>query len=171
MDCAAIEVDQLPGGQVAAVALHAHAALGLAGQHGADLDPLDAGGLDFRCQVFGDFLVDAYDRLTRERILYVLERHASDDTVAERLDDLPALDDRGDVDPVERVAVDQRDDDILGDVDQPAGQVSGVRRLQRRVGQPFSGAVSRDEVLKHSQPLAEVGCDRGFHDLARRLGH
>ena len=39
---------QAPGGQHPPVALAAHAPPGLAGQHGADLDPLVAGVLDAR---------------------------------------------------------------------------------------------------------------------------
>ena len=38
------DVDELAGGQRAAVALGAGAGLGVAGQHGADLDLLDTGG-------------------------------------------------------------------------------------------------------------------------------
>jgi uncharacterized protein YndB with AHSA1/START domain len=39
------------------------------------------------------------------------------------------------------------DDHVLGDVDQPAGQVAAVGRLQRRVRQALARAVGRDEVL------------------------
>ena len=50
--------DEASGGQIAAVARDADAALGFAGQHRADLDALDTGRLNGRCQFFGDFLVD-----------------------------------------------------------------------------------------------------------------
>src|ERR1035441_4453427 len=52
---------QAAGGQVAAVAGHANAALGFAGEHRANLDALDTGRLNCRRQVFGDLLVDAHD--------------------------------------------------------------------------------------------------------------
>jgi hypothetical protein len=52
-------LDQTAGGQVAAVAGDANAALRFAGQHGADLDALDAGRLNRRGEFFGDLLIDA----------------------------------------------------------------------------------------------------------------
>ena len=76
-----------------------------------------------------------------------------------------------DADAVERAAVVLGDDGVLRHVDEPAGQVAGVRRLERGVGQALAGAVRRDEVLEHGQPFAEVRRDRGLDDLARRLGH
>ena len=49
---------QTAGGQVAAVAELADAALRFAGQHRADLDALDTGRLNRAGQIFGDFLVE-----------------------------------------------------------------------------------------------------------------
>ena len=70
------------------------------------------------------------------------------------------------------------DDDVLGHVHQAARQVAGVGGLERRVGQTLAGAVRRDEVLEHGQPLAEVRDDGLLDDLADaagdlllRLGH
>ena len=165
------QVHHLAGRQVAPVALDADAALGLAGQHRADLDLLDAGRLDFGREVFADLLVDADDDLSRQRVLDVLERDAAHDAVAQRLDDLAALDDGRDVDAVQRVAVVDRDDHVLRHVDQAAREVAGVGRLQRRVGQSLARAVRRDEVLQHGEPLAEVRRDGRLDDLAGRLGH
>ena len=70
-----------------------------------------------------------------------------------------------------RAAILLGDDAVLRHVDQTAGQIAGVRRLQRGVGQTLAGAVGRVEVLEHRQPLLEVGDDRRLDDLARRLGH
>jgi hypothetical protein len=64
-----------------------------------------------------------------------------------------------------------RDDAILRDVDQTAGQVTRVRRLQRRVGQTLAGAVRRVEVLENGQAFLEVRDDRRLDDFTRRLGH
>ncbi len=44
-------------------------------------------------------------------------------------------------DAVKGVAIFFHDDDIVGHVDQLAGQVTGVRRLQRGIGQTLAGAV------------------------------
>ena len=75
---------QPSGRQVAAVARHADAALGFAGQHRADLDALDTGRLNRRRQFFGDLLVDVDDDVAFV-ILLIFERHAAHDAVAQRL--------------------------------------------------------------------------------------
>ena len=77
-----------------------------------------------------------------------LERDAADDAVAQRLDDLAALDDGPRLDAVERAAVVLVDDHVLRHVDETAGQVARVGGLQRRVGQTLARAVRRDEVLR-----------------------
>ena len=62
-------------------------------------------------------------------------------------------------------------DHFLRDVHQPAGQVAGVGRPQRRIRESLPGAVRRDEVLQDGQTLAEVGLDRPGDDLALRVGN
>ena len=76
-----------------------------------------------------------------------------------------------DIQAVERSAIRFGHDHVLGDVDQTAGQVTGVRRLESGIGQTFTSAVGRDEVLKNRQTFAEVRDDRSFDDFAGRLGH
>ena len=63
------------------------------------------------------------------------------------------------------------DDDVLRDVDQTPRQVARVRRSDGGVGQTLSGAVGREEVLQHREPLAEARTDRQLDDAARRVGH
>src|SRR5262249_33314769 len=112
------ELDQLAGGEVAAVAPRAHAAARRAREHRGDLHLLDARVLNLRREVFGDLVVDLDDRLARERVDDLLERHAADDAVAQRLDDLARLDDGPRLDAVERAAVRLADDHVLRDVDE-----------------------------------------------------
>ena len=119
-------LDQPAGGQVAAVAELADAALRFAGQHGADLDALDAGGLNGAGQVLGDLLVDADDHVAFV-IELVFERHAADDAVAQRLDDFARFDDRLDVDAVGGAAIGFGDDDVLGHVAPGGGSGSRNR--------------------------------------------
>src|ERR1017187_10317834 len=162
--------DQASGGEVAAVAGDAHAALGFAGEHRADLDALDAGCLNGGRQVFGDFLVDAHDDVAFV-ILLIFERHAAHDAVAQRLDDFAGFDDRLHVDAFGGAAVVLADDHVLRHVHQTAGEIAGIGRLQRGVGQTLTGAVRGDEVLQHVEAFAVVRGDGGFNDLARGLGH
>src|SRR5690606_616003 len=52
-----------------------------------------------------------------------------------------------------RAAVLLADDDVLRDVHQTAGQVTGVGGTQRRVRQTLTGTVRGDEVLQYGQTL------------------
>ena len=177
IDCAAMtphglaDLDHLARGEHAAVAEAADAALGLAGQNRADLDPLDTGLLDERGEILGDLVADPQDLLLRERVVDVFLGHAADDAVAQGLERVAAFHDRGDRDAVRGAAVLLDHDDVLSHVDEPARQVAGVGRLQRRVGETLAGAVRRDEVLEDREALAEVRRDGRLDDLARRLGH
>jgi hypothetical protein len=121
--------------------------------------------------LLGDLLARADENLARVRVEDVVDRDAAQDAVTQLLDDLAALDQGAQLDAVDGAAVVLGDDAVLRHVDEPAGEVPGVRRLERGVRQTLAGAVRRDEVLEHRQPLAEVGGDRRLDDLARRLGH
>ena len=145
--------------------------LGLAGQHGPDLHLLDTGRLDIGRQGFRYLLVHSKDGFPGERVFDVFQRDSSNDTVAQRLDDFPALDDGGHIDAVERIAVHRGDDDILRHIDQPSRQIARIGGLERRIRQPFACAVRGNEVLQHRQSFTEIGRDRRFDDFARRLGH
>jgi len=68
MDCAAMtrrlaHLHHLAGAEVTAIAEDADAALGLAGEDRANLDALDARGLNGGGEFFGDLLVDLDDGL------------------------------------------------------------------------------------------------------------
>src|ERR1035441_2097885 len=154
-----------------AVALAADAAARLAREDRANLDALDARLLDLAGELLGDRVVRRDEGFVARRVENVFLDDAAHDAVAERLEDLAALDDRGHGDAVDRLAVFLRDDDVLGDIDEAAREIAGVGRLERRVGETLAGAVRRDEVLEDGEALAEVGDDGLLHDLARGLGH
>ena len=63
------------------------------------------------------------------------------------------------------------DHHVLRDVGQLTGEITRVGRLECRIGQTLAGTVRRAEVLEHGQTFAEVGLDRRFDNLTRRLGH
>ena len=145
-------LDHAAGGQVAAVAFRADALLRFAGQHRTDLHLLNREALDEVGEVFGDLVAGAEDLLAGERIVDVVDRGTAEDALAERLDDLVLVLDRGGDQAAQRAAVFLGDDDVVGDVHQAAGQVTGVRRLEGGVGQTLTGAVRGDEVLEHGHP-------------------
>jgi hypothetical protein len=96
---------------------------------------------------------------------------ATENAVAQRLDDFARILELRDADTVERPAVELRNDGVLRDVDQAAREIAGIGRLQRRVREAFACAVRRDEVLEHREPLTEVRRDGILDDLAGRFGH
>ena len=90
---------------------------------------------------------------------------------AERDHDVAAIDHGAHLDAARGAAVFGGDDAVLRHVDQTAGQVAGVRGLQRGVGETLARAVGRVEVLEHREAFLEVRDDRRLDDLARGLGH
>src|SRR5439155_10236417 len=141
------QLDRPAGGEVPPVALDAYAPARFAGEHRSDLDLLEPRRLDLTGDVFIDLLVPPDDQVAGERIVDVLHRHAADEAVAQRLDDLAPFDDRGDVDPLDGLAVVLGDDHVLRHVHQAPGEVARVGRLEGRVGEPLAGPVRGDEVL------------------------
>ena len=87
------------------------------------------------------------------RILDVLGGDVADDTLGQRLDDVLAFLQRADLETLDRSAILFGDRHVLRDVDETTRQVTGVRRLERGVGQTLTSAVRRDEVLEHATDL------------------
>src|SRR5438445_667402 len=85
------QLGQAAGAEVAAVAEHADAALGVAGEPGADAHALEARVLDLLRCLLDDLVVGLHDDLARQRIAHVFRGHAAEDAVPERLDDVAAL--------------------------------------------------------------------------------
>ncbi len=164
------ELDHAAGTKIAPVAQRANAASRFAGQHRADLHPLDTRALNCRSNIFIDALVHIHNDVAVV-VLDALQRNTADYTVAKLFDDLARLDDRSDVDAFHRAAVVLGHDNVLRHVDQAPRQVAGVGCLQRCIGKALACAVRRDEVLEHGQPFAEVRRDGRLNDFARRLGH
>src|SRR6201990_2602088 len=164
-------VDRGAAGQVAAVALAADAVDEFAGQRRADLYFLDAGLVE-RLDV-GLFHQRAAldDHLVGGGIAHVIAGRAAQDARGERSHHRAGIDDGAHLDAELGAAVVLRDDAVLRDVDQTAGQVAGVRGLQRGVREALAGAVGRVEVFENRQSLLEVGDDRRLDDLARGLRH
>src|SRR6202140_6012761 len=106
------EVDQASRSQVASITHHANAALRFASEHRANLYPLDASSLNRPCQIFRDLVIDINDDLTLV-VFNLLKRHTTDDTIAQRFDNLARFDDAGDENSVDRAAIVFADDHVL----------------------------------------------------------
>src|ERR1035441_8764636 len=159
-------------GQVAAIAIDAHAALAFAGQHRTDLDLLDVRVVDEPGLDFVDLLVRLSEQFLRLlRIRDVVARKPAHEAVAQ-LDHLVfAFVDGLDPNAVGRAAIVLANNHVLRHIHQFAGHVTRVGGLEGGVGQTLAGAVGRDEVLEHRKSLTEVGENRFLDDVAGRLGH
>ena len=79
--------------------------------------------------------------------------------MAQRDNDVTGVNDRAGSNEVLAAAIRLGDDGVLRHVDETAGEVARVGRLQGRVGEALAGAVRGDEVLLGVQTLAEVSRD------------
>ncbi len=167
------QLDARAGGQVAAVAVHADAVLAFAGEHRADLDALDAGGVDGLGLDLVDLLVGRDQEFLRARADSTMSSQAiaADEALAELDDFVFAFVDGLHPDAVGGAAILLADDHVLGHVHQLAGHVAGVGGLEGGVGQTLAGAVGGDEVFEHGEAFAEVGENRLLDDVAGGLGH
>ena len=95
----------------------------------------------------------------------------AEDAVAQRFNDFATRHDGLHHQAFQRAAIVFGHHQILGHVDQATRQVTRVRGLQRRVGQPLTGAVRRDEVLQNVETFAEVRGNRRLDDRAVRFRH
>src|SRR5262249_3667305 len=88
------DVDGRAAGQVAAVALAADAGLGVAGQHRTDAELLDTGLVDLLDLDLVDQLARLGDDRAVQRVDHVVERGAPEHALAQRLNDVAAIDHR-----------------------------------------------------------------------------
>ena len=165
------DIDLGPTGEVTPVAGGTDTGARIAGQHRPYLYHFHVGQFDRRDRILVNHPAGGHDDRTGGRVDHVLGGRAAEHPLAERRDHFAPIDHRTDGDAVDGAAVDHEDDAVLSDVDQTSGQVTGVRGLQRRIGEALTGAVGGVEVLQHRQPFLEVRDDRRLDDLAGRLGH
>ena len=168
---------ELAGREERAVALAAHARLGLALEHRADGDREAVGevvtelGHDLAEPRHLDLLALRGDerlaRLARgERLVDVLRDDPAGDGLVEAL-----RQEERQLDVLLRLAVLLADDHVLRDVDETPREVARVGGAESRVGETLAGAVGRDEVLEHREAFHEVRLDRPLDDLALRIRH
>ena len=135
-------VHQMSACKVAAVALCAHAAFGLAGQCGTNGHGAHARLLDLSC----DFLV--HDGIFGEENLqriggvsHFMQQGTAHNTLAQGQLDLIAFHERAHLDAVGCLAIVHGHNHVLHHVHQTAGEITGVCRLQGGVSQTFTRAV------------------------------
>ena len=160
-------------GKVAAVALDADAMSGIAGQSGTDQHALDAAFVDEIDHSRSEFFTGGDDEtaVVVSGVTDILSGETAEDTVFERQDNFVTFDDGAGPDTAGGSAVFFAADDVLSDVHQTAGHVTGVSRFQSGVSQTLTGTVGGDEVFQHGQTFTEVGDNGPFDNVAGGLGH
>ena len=164
-------------GEVAAVAFRANALLRFAGEYGTDLDAFDGRLLNLLCFLLADLFARTNNDFSGDGVNDVVHGDASEDALVKRGDDVFVVLQLGADETAQGAAVFFIDDDVVRDVDESAGEVSGVGRLEGGVSQTFSCTVGGNEVLQHGKSLFEVREDWVFDDLSAitaaflRFGH
>src|SRR5215211_4632703 len=126
---------------------------------------LAPGGKEARC----DILACGGDDLSRLRVHQIPGQEAGGDRIVGVA--AAAFQVEWKIDVAVRAAVLVVHHDILGDVDEAAGQVAGVGGTQGRVGLALPRAVGRGEVLQHREALHEVALHGLLDDLTLRVRH
>ena len=150
------DIDRCAARQIAPVAGRADAVFAFACQYRTDFDLFDAGFFNFVHVVFVNQLAFRNQNFAVFRIEDVFLRRTAEDALADGGDNVAAVNDRTDDNAAFGAAVGFGNDDVLRHVNQTAGQVTGVRGLQRRIGQTFARTVRRAEVLGHRQAFFKV---------------
>src|SRR4029450_93687 len=155
-DCFA-QLHELARRKIAAIAHRANAATTLACKHRTNFQALYADSLKLRRDFLIDELVCLDDfLLLLDRVCDGLTTDATNNALAKGDNLLIALTKGAHDNPIYRPAILFVDDDVLCRVHKFAGKITRVRRFKRRVRKTLARSVSRNEVLEHGQPLAEV---------------
>src|SRR5690606_14673849 len=165
------DIDLMTTCQVATVAGGAHAVAGFTGDRRTDNHFVDTVQLEELNTLLIDQRAGVDDDIIGARLDHVTGDDSTQHALTQRLDDAATFDMRLHALTLVGTAIHLGSHQVLGDVNQTTGQVTGVRCLQCGIGQTLTGTVGRDEVLEYVQTFTEVGYNRGFDDRAVRLGH
>ena len=158
-------------GEIQSVAIRTAATIRLAGENGADFEPLMADFFQRVCLGLGNDVIDFHDDITGDRVLDSFTRNPAVNPCGKGSNLLIAIIDRLHCDAIDGTAILLENDHILGHIHQLPSHVAGVRSFQRGIGKTFPGAVGGDEILKHRESLAEIRDDRALDNFTGRLGH
>ena len=156
------DADRLTVCKVGAVALRADTLLRLTVEDGANLNLCDACIYDLLCSLFVDHLFAGCQNLAGLWMNDIVCQVTSGQTLRQAFDDTSAVGDVINYDTLMGAAVVAADDNILRNVYQTAGQVTGVRSTQRGICQTFTSASGGLEVLQDVQTFTVVGFDWDF---------
>ncbi|VTM89082.1 Uncharacterised protein [Raoultella ornithinolytica] len=164
-------VDDVATRQVTTVAVRTYTKVGVTGYNGTHFDGVNGVLFQQVTPVLVQQRVAWNQNVRGTRLQNVFSGHTTQYAIAQRLFNIATLDNRGHGDAFQGATVIFSDNQILGNVNQTTGQVTGVRCFQCGIRQTFTRTVSRDEVLEYVQTFTEVRGDWRFDDGAIRLRH
>ena len=136
------QFNELAGSEIPPITHRANAPTTFAGEHGTNLQLFHANSLQVRRNLFVDQLVRFYDPLFLvDRIDNRLTADPINNPLAEINNFFVSLVDRAYDNAIDRAAVLRVDDHVLGRINQFAGEITRLSRLQRRVGKAFSSTM------------------------------
>ncbi len=142
--------------QVPAVTLYTVSVLSFTCKHGSNPDAFDAEFFDFEGNLICNLLVHIYKEISGNRMLHLFKCKATHDAIGQGLDYFLTVLQGYNIDTVDGTAVVHIYYDILGNVHESTGEVSGICRLECRIRQSFTGTVGGYEKLDNRQTLFEV---------------
>ena len=110
---------------------------------------------------------DLFSTRNQHRLCQCTAEHA----IAQRFDDVTAVEQRRHRDPAACPAVDLRNNQVLCNVNEATREVTRVSCLQRRIRETLAGTMRRNEVLQNVQTFTEVCGNRCLNNRPIRLGH
>ena len=164
-------VDDMPAGQVSAVASGTDAVGVFTGNNRAHLDFIHADFFQLVHPLFVQEGACRYNHLVGTGALHVDGGYTAEYELIQRHDHITAFDNRLHNQSALGAAVVIDHDQVLRNVDQPARKITRVGGFQGGIGQTLARAMGGDEVLQHIQSLAEIRRNRRLDDRAVRLGH
>ncbi len=164
-------IDARAARQIPTIASPANPNFGLASQHGANFNSHDPRFQNLGDHVFVEIGPGRRNDRPGRMIADVFGQGPAQDPRAQIHDDFGAVEHRADFNAAIGPAIVLQDDAILRNIDEAARQIAGIGGFQRRVRQPFAGAVRRVEIFENRQTFFEVRDDRRLDNVARGLRH
>ncbi len=100
------------------------------------------------------------------RMIYIVNGYTSQYSFIQRRNDFFVIFNRSNTNTSQRAAIFFGNSDVIGNINQTTGQVTGICRFQSRIRQTFTGTMGRDKILQYRQTFFKVSQNRVFNNLS-----
>ena len=158
-------------GHVHAIAGTANSESRFAGHWATNLDAFQTELFDASSNLIGDHLIFRNDHFIRHWVDNVRPADTTVDGIRQSDFHLLTTVDDSLCNALGGAAIFHRNHDVLSDIGQLTGKITGVGRFKCRIGQTFTGTVRRTEVFEHRETFSEIGFNRRLDNFTGRLSH